>query len=118
MGPGGAAGASADGLRSTRWGDDAARPPWPYRAERLAVYVSPESDPPATTRDWPGTPLTEEQLSGGPCPTLERDEARAVGTAVAPIRADTVCRQDGTAFRAYFRPLLPHETDCRTATRA
>lgn len=111
----GEAAAFAESLVPARWAaGDFSRPPAPYRPDRVAVtYNIATENGNDTPRPWP---LTETEPVQQRCVVLTGEAATQAQVTGETTTQVTLWRHGDTEFRAWIRPLLPDEADCR-ATR-
>jgi hypothetical protein len=110
--------AFAESLRPSAWeSGDFSSPPTPYRPDRVALtyevgtYRAGDDEVP---RAWP-LPATEPVQPR--CVVLTGPAAERAQELGETVPRTTLWQHGETEFRAWVRPLLPDEADCRATQR-
>lgn len=118
VGARGDAAAFAESLRPSEWeSGDFSSPPTPYRPDRVALtyevgtYRAGDDEVP---RAWP---LPETAPVQPRCVVLTGAAAERAQELGETVPRTTLWQHGETEFRAWVRPLLPDEADCRATER-
>ena len=85
--------------------------PTPWTPSRYA-YLASEAEPTelSVTRDWVGPTISAD----APCELLTKSESAEITKLGNSINNESLWSSGGKIWRVNFRPLLPHESSCKS----